>query len=100
MATLILVSKKIESEDKRKYGNFYSSLKAEIIISESDIDDVFQSMYTTIVTNVRKSIGRGSVWIIDSVIDHAISISKYNPIAWSSYVKLPKELDHSKKRID
>ena len=36
-------------------------------------------------------------WIIDSVIDHTVSISKYNPLAGSSYVKLPKELDHPRK---
>ena len=47
MTTLVLVFKKIESEDKTKYDNFYSSSKAEIIINESDIDDVFQSIYTT-----------------------------------------------------
>ena len=43
---------------------------------------------------LQKSSWKGSGWIIDSVIDHAISISKYNPLAESSYVKLPKEFDH------
>ena len=32
-----------------------------------------------------------------SVIDHTISISKYNPLAGSIYIKLPKELDHPRK---
>ena len=32
VATLVLVFTKIESEDKAKYDNFYSSSKAEIII--------------------------------------------------------------------
>ena len=32
----------------------------------------------------------------DSVIDHAIIISKYNSLAGSKYIKLPKELDHPK----
>ena len=49
---LVLVFKKIEKEDKTKYDNFYSSSKAEIIINKSDIDDVFQSVYTTIITNI------------------------------------------------
>ena len=31
-----------QSEDKTKYDNFYSSSKAEVIINESNIDDVFQ----------------------------------------------------------
>ena len=39
---LVLVFKKIQSEYKTKFGNFYLSSKAEIIIKESDIVDVFQ----------------------------------------------------------
>ena len=97
VATLFLVFKKIESSDKTKYDHFYLSSKAEIIINESDIDDVFQSIYTTIIKNIQKSLGKGSGWIIDSVIDRTINISKYNPLAGSSYIKLPKELDHPRK---
>ena len=52
VATLILVFKKIESEDKTKSDDFYSSSKAEVIICESDIDDVFNSIYYTIITNI------------------------------------------------
>ena len=99
MITLVLVFKKIESEDKTKFDNFYLSSKAEIIIHESDIDPVFQSIYTTIITNIQESLGKGSGWITDSVIDHTVSISKYNPLAGSSYIKLPKELDHPRKGL-
>ena len=91
MATLILVFKKIGSDDKTRYDNFYSSSKSEIIISISNIDDVFQSVYITIITNIQKSLGKGSGWIIDFVIDHIISISKYNPLAGSSYITLSEE---------
>ena len=55
---LVLVFKKIESEDKTEYGNFYSSSKAEIIINESDIDDVFQSNYTTNITKIFRKMFR------------------------------------------
>ena len=99
VATLVLVFKKVENEDKTKYDNFCSSSKAEIIINESDINDAFQSTYTTIITNTQKSLVKDSGWIIDSVIDHTISISKYNPLAGSSYIKLPKELDHPRKGL-
>ena len=44
MTTLPLVFQKINSEDKT-YDTFYSNSKAEIIINESDFDDVFQSIY-------------------------------------------------------
>ena len=35
----------------------------------------------------------------DSVIDDTISILKYNSLAGSSYIKLPKELDHPRKGL-
>ena len=73
VTTLVLVFKKIESEDRTKCDNFYSSPKTEIIINESDIDDVFQSVHTTIMSNMQKSL-EGSGWIIDSVIDQTINM--------------------------
>ena len=53
MTTLVLLFRKIESEDKIEYENFYSRSKAEIIMNRTDIDDVFQSIYTTIITNTK-----------------------------------------------
>ena len=99
VTTLVLVFRKIESGNKTKYDIFYSNSKAEIIIKESTIDDVLQSIYTTIITKIQKSLEKGSGWIIDSVIDHTISILKCNHLAGSSYIKLPKELDHPRKGL-
>ena len=48
-----------------------------------------------------KYLGKGSGWIIDSVIDHIINIIniiiKYDLLACSSYIKFSKELGQSKK---
>ena len=55
VTTLVVMLKKIESEDKTKYTTFYSNTKAETIINENDIDDLFQSVYTTIISNTQKS---------------------------------------------
>ena len=91
--------KKIKSENKTKYDNFYSSSKAEIIIYKSDTDDVFQSIYTIFITNTQNFLRKfkGGLLIQSLII---IGISKYNPLAESSHIKLPKELDHRKKRLD
>ena len=72
MKTLVLVFQKKESEDATKYDNFYSSSKAEIISNESDIDDVFQSIYTIIITNMQISLGKVSGWIIESGVFQSI----------------------------
>ena len=58
---------------------------------------MLQSIYTKITTNLQKFSGKRLGWIIDSVINHTVSISKYNPLAGSSYIKLTKELDHPGK---
>ena len=61
MTILVLVLKKMESKDKTKYDIFYSHSKAETVINESDIDDnVFKSFYTTVVSSIQKSRGKGS----------------------------------------
>ena len=57
---------------------------------------MFQSIYTTVTTNIQKYLGKHSEWVIDSIIAHTIIISKYNLLSGSSYFKLPKELDHPK----
>ena len=48
---------------------------------------------------LQKSLGKGSGWIIDSVMEHNINILKYNPLASSSHIKLSKELDHPIKGL-
>ena len=52
MTILIWVLKKIESDDKTKYDSFHLHSKAEAITNESDIDDAFQSFYTTIISSI------------------------------------------------
>ena len=46
-----------------------------------------------------KTLGKGSSSIIDLATNDTISTSKYNPLAWSCYTKLPKELYHPTKGL-
>ena len=94
---MVLEFKKIENDDKTKCSIFYSNSKAETVINESDIDDVFESIYIATISNIQKTLGKVSSWITDLVIDHIINILKYNPLAGSSSIKFPKELNHPKK---
>ena len=61
------------------------------------MDDVFESIYNTIISNIQQSLRKGSGWIIDSVMYYNIDNSKYNPLVGSSYIKLPKKLNHTNK---
>ena len=58
---------------------------------------MFQSIYTGIIVNTHKYLGRGSGWIINSIIDHTISISKYDLLSGNNYIKLPKKFDYPRK---
>ena len=60
-------------------NTFYFNSNRDTIINESDIDNVFESTYTAIISNIWKSLGKSSGGIIDSVIDHNINILKNNP---------------------
>ena len=99
MTTPVLVFIKIESEDEPKFDNFAPCSKAELIMNESDIENVFKSIYSRIISNIQKLRAKSSGWIIDSVLDHTISISKYNTLVGSSYIKLPKELQYPRKGL-
>ena len=70
--------------------------KDKTIINHSDIDNVFESLYSTIISHIQKSLGKSSGWIVDSVVNHTI---KYKPLHSSSYIKLPKELVHTKEGL-
>ena len=70
MTTLVLVLKKIESEDI--YYNYNKHTKT------------FRKKFS---------------WIIDSVIDQYFKVSKCNPLAGICHIKLPKELDHARKGL-
>ena len=93
----VLELKEIESNDEAKYRKFYFYSKAEKIINESIVDDIFEYIYSTIKSDIQKYLRKGLIWIVDSVIDHSIAILKYKPLSGSSYIKLPKELDDQKR---
>ena len=75
---LVLEFKNMQSDGETKYRTFYVSSKAEILINESDVNDVFGSIYITIISNIQKSFGKGSGWIIDSVVDHTLIFQSTN----------------------
>ena len=65
MTTLVL---ELENDNETKCSTSYSNSKAEKVINESDIDDIFESIYTTIISDIQKFLEKGLDWIIDSII--------------------------------
>ena len=46
------------------YNTLYWNSNTETIISESDIDDVFETIFITILSNIQKSLRNNLGWII------------------------------------
>ena len=69
------------------------------ITNESNIDAVFGSIYRTIISSIQKFLRTSSDWINDSVADHNINISKYDPFGDNSYINVQKELHQPEKSL-
>ena len=67
--TLVLEFKK--NVMMKQNSTFYSTSRAATVINENDKDVVFESICSTVITNIPKS--------------------KYKPLNGSSYIKLPKK---------
>ena len=54
--TLVLEFMKIKSDNETKYSSLHLSSMVENIINESDINDLFKSIYSTVLSNIQKSL--------------------------------------------
>ena len=94
---MFLKLKKTTKKDETKYSTFYLNSKAETVIHRPDTDNVFESIYSKIKTKIWKYQAEGSGWTINSVIEQNINNSKYKLLNSSSYIKLPKQLNDTRK---
>ena len=53
VTTLILEFQKNSRYNETKYSTFYLSSKAEKNINETDVDDVFESIYSATILNIQ-----------------------------------------------
>ena len=52
MTTLVIEFEKTENDNATKYSMFYSNQKVKTVFNESDTDDLFESIYNTIISNI------------------------------------------------
>lgn len=79
--------------NETKYNTFCSSSKAEAVVSEGDIDYIFESIYRTNISNIQKNLEKGLGWIIDLV---TVNVSKYKLLSDSRFF-FTKKLHHQKR---
>ena len=99
VTALLLELKEIESHDATKYSTFYWNSKVETTINGSNIDNAFKSVYSAIISNIQKSLGKGLGCIIDLALDHIIVISKKQPLTWQQLYQITKRVRQYKKSL-
>ena len=77
----------------------YFNSKPKTIINAIDLTPFLDVNVEQIMEDIHKWISDGSAWLIKSINGHYINIIQYEPLAGSSYIELPTELQHSKKGI-
>jgi hypothetical protein len=68
-------------------------------MNDNQINEVIQSSIQQILKKIGQWLSEGSGWVIDSVDNNYLNIVKYKPMKGKSYIKLPLELNNSKKGL-
>lgn len=80
------------------YGYFHSEI---VIITEAtNVEEEYEKLVQNILEKIEVYQHRGSGWIFESISKLDIHIDKYQPIAATSYVELPKELKDKRAVIN
>ena len=93
----ITFQRKVGEQIFSRIGYFNS--KPKTIINANDLQPFLDVNVEQIMNTIHKWISQGSALIINSINGHYINIIQYEPLAGSSYIKLPTELQHQKHDI-
>ena len=96
--TLKITFRKV-SGDETIEKNAYFNSTVQTIINETQINEALQLSKQIILNKIAQWVSEGLGWIIKSVDKHFLNIVKYKPMNGSSYIKLPTELQNSKKGL-
>jgi uncharacterized C2H2 Zn-finger protein len=67
---------------------------------ESDIDEVIDEMYSILLVKLEDEMLKGSGWSVVSLENLILKSSKYEPLAGSSYVRLPTKFENKKAVVN
>ena len=92
---------KNEDKDKDKDSQeievqkVYFNSRIKTATNKEEIGSLVDKNVEEIVMRVGVWLAEGSGWTTKSIDGHYINIVKWNPLSGSSYIELPKELQHS-----
>ena len=92
----VLLSKMKNSGETEYSPVYFNSLTKTIInFSRFKLDQAFQE----IIYRLENWFSNGSGWIVEEIISQYLNLSSYLPLSESTYIKLPKELNHPMKGL-
>ena len=95
--TLQVLLSKVKSMDLIEYATVYlNSLTKTVIGNKYFLDQCFNE----IIFRLENWISHDSGWNVDNILSQYLNISSYKPSSGSTYVKLPKELQHPIKGLN
>ena len=87
---------KVKNSGLTEYSPVYfNSLTKTITGDKFFLDQCFKE----IIYRVQQWISHGSGWIVEEIISQYLNLSRYLPFSGSTYIKLPKELNHPIKGL-
>ena len=81
------------------YKTAFFNGKAKTITKANDIEHELSMSRQEILDVIDKWVSEGSGWVIDSINNHSIHVTKSQPLNGSSYIELPIELQNSAKGL-
>ena len=94
--TLYVLLSEVKSNNETEYKSVYfNSLTKTVISDRYKLDDCFGE----IIYGLETWVSHGSGWTVEEVISESLNISSYLPLSVSTYIKLPKELNHPMKGL-
>ena len=92
--TLAVLLSKMKNSATIEYSPVYiNSLTKAVINNKFKLDQSFQE----IIYRLDNWISHGPGWVVEEICSQYLNISSYLPLSGSTYIKLPKELDHPMK---
>ena len=93
----VTLSKISDGEEIQNTPVFFST--PQLIINNTEIKAALEGSQETILNKIAIWISEGSGWTIESVDHHYLNVVQYQPLAGSSYIELPEELQNNMKGL-
>ena len=93
----VTLSKISDGEEIQNTPVFFST--PQTIMNNTEIKVALEATQQTILNKIAIWISEGSGWTIESVDKHYLNVVQFQPLAGSSFIKLPEELQNSKKGL-